>query len=89
MPFSTLFYYYSFMSMDTLPEGMSVCHMHAGASRGHKSESGSLELELESVISFHVGSGKPRSLGRAQGLQMAEPSLYLFLPLCLQCSCHR
>lgn len=51
MSFSTWFYY-SFVSA-----GMSVCHVHSSALRGHRCASGSLKLELQTVASYYVGAG--------------------------------
>lgn len=54
--FLTLFYY-SFVSTGILPAGMSVCHVHSSTLRGHRCASGSLKLELQTVVSYYVSAG--------------------------------
>ena len=53
-----------FMYMDILPPYMSVYHMCAQESQ--KRTSDLLKLELQTVVSYHMGAGiQPRSSARA------------------------
>jgi hypothetical protein len=60
------------MGMSVCLDGL-LCTVESSTHRGRQRESDDLELELQTVVSHHVGEGNSGPLEVKPGLRTAEP----------------